>query len=145
MRKILLTGILLLLIISMTVTKEYKIKKVNEKDKNNVEISLVLVNGKVRDIIGDDNKSFIYILNGDYKKDDELVIDYKITNKSNNKYLINMDCETSNKYKDYYDLSNNFINNIDEKSEIDGKIVLRVKEDKTIKEIIMCELTYLKK
>jgi hypothetical protein len=126
----------------MSVSKELNIKKKIDKDK--VELSLVLVNGKVKDIVSDDNKSFIYIVNGDYKKDEEIVIDYKITNKSNNKYFININCDTSNKYKDYYTLSNNYIDNID-KNDIDGKLILKVKEDKTIKEIIMCELSYIKK
>ncbi len=142
MRRILLIGILFILIISMSVSKELNIKKKIDKDK--VELSLVLVNGKVKDIVSDDNKSFIYIVNGDYKKDEEIVIDYKITNKSNNKYFININCDTSNKYKDYYTLSNNYIDNID-KNDIDGKLILKVKEDKTIKEIIMCELSYIKK
>lgn len=142
MRRILLIGILFILIISMSVSKELNIKKKIDKDK--VELSLVLVNGKVKDIVSDDNKSFIYIVNGDYKKDEEIVIDYKITNKSNNKYFININCDTSNKYKDYYTLSNNYIDNID-KNDVDGKLILKVKEDKTIKEIIMCELSYIKK
>lgn len=146
-RLLLIIGIICIFIISMSVSKEYKVKKKND-NKDNIGISEVLVNGKINnDIISKDGLSLLYIVNDKFMENDSVIIDYNITNKSNNSYFINMECETSNKYKSYYVIDNNYIDSIGSNSNITGKFILKVisKEEITLKEIIMCKLNYIKK
>ena len=138
--------ILLFSILSLNITDEIKNNKKEKVKTSNEELDIsftkVILNNQdiTETSLQDNNKTISFVINN---IENTTNLTYQINNNTDKDISINVKCNNTKQYNDYYTFNNNYNEKLPKQSQLTGTITFNILNNNLqIKDMFMCKIEY---
>ena len=138
--------ILIFSILSLNITDEIKNNKKEKIKINNEELDIsftkVILNNQdiTETSLQDNNKTTSFVINN---IENTTNLTYQINNNTDKDISINVKCNNTKQYNDYYTFNNNYNEKLPKQSQLTGTITFNILNNNLqIKDMFMCKIEY---